>query len=268
MRAVLDHSNAVLIGSRSFRDEVVEHNGTDPDRFTIVPGATDTDRFAPDIDHELGSVGDPPTLLYHGRVDLRKGLGELIEAYEELRGSDELRLVVSGIGPDLDTLRQRAKDRGLDIDFLGYTDYDNAPKVYHRGDIFVSPTYSEGFSNTILEAMASGLPVVSTKSVGVVDCISDEHNGLLVDVQDSRSLAYGIRRMLSDEVLRRRLAENALYDVRTKYAWPVVAKQIREVYRAVAGQTPDPLWTEIYDPATTRETADLTCRYREQPHLL
>ena len=76
----------------------------------------------------------------------------------------------------------------------GYADYETAPGVYHRGDIFVSPTYAEGFSNTILEAMASGLPVISTKTVGVVDCLTDDVNGLLVPVQSVDELAAAMLR--------------------------------------------------------------------------
>ncbi|MBB3676668.1 glycosyltransferase family 4 protein [Modestobacter versicolor] len=252
MRTVLDHAGAALIGSASFRDEVVGNLGTDPARFTIVPGATDTGRFTPG-DRPLGSLGDPPVLLFHGRVDRRKGVLDLLEALP-----DGVRLVVSGIGPDLDEARARADGRTT---FLGYVPPDEAPAVYRTADVFVSPTYSEGFSNTLLEAMASGLPTVSTDSVGVVDCLRHEENGLLHEPGDVAGLRKELDRLLSDAELRSRLATTALEEVRRLYSWPVLARSIDEVCTGLAGTAPDLDW-EL--PAT----ADPTCRFRAAAHLL
>jgi glycosyltransferase involved in cell wall biosynthesis len=252
MRAVLDHAGAVLIGSASFRDEVVGNLGTDPARFTIVPGATDTGRFTP-ADRPLGSLADPPVLLFHGRVDRRKGVLDLLEALP-----DGVRLVVSGIGPDLEEARARADDRTT---FLGYVPPDEAPEVYRSADVFVSPTYSEGFSNTLLEAMASGLPTVSTDSVGVVDCLRHEENGLLHAPGDVAGLTEELDRLLSDAALRTRLATTALEEVRRLYSWPVLAGAIDGVYTRLAGTVPDLGWT----PPTT---VDPSCRFRAAAHLL
>ncbi|MBM7807544.1 glycosyltransferase involved in cell wall biosynthesis [Geodermatophilus bullaregiensis] len=252
MRAVVDSSSAVLIGSASFRDEVVGNLGSDPARFTIVPGATDTGRFTP-AERPLGALQDPPVLLFHGRVDRRKGVLDLLEALPE-----GVRLVVSGIGPDLDEARARADGRTT---FLGYVPPDEAPAVYRSADVFVSPTYSEGFSNTLLEAMASGLPTVSTDSVGVVDCLRHEDNGLLHEPGDVAGLRAALERLLGDAGLRTRLATTALEEVRRLYSWPVLARSIDAVYRQVAGTTPDDGWTVPAD-------VDLSCRFRSAAHLL
>ncbi len=252
MRTVLDRASAVLIGSASFRDEVVGNLGTDPARFRIVPGATDTGRFTP-AGRPLGSLADPPVLLFHGRVDRRKGVLDLLEALP-----DGVRLVVSGIGPDLDEARARADGRTT---FLGYVPPDRAPEVYRSADVFVSPTYSEGFSNTLLEAMASGLPTVSTDSVGVVDCLRHEENGLLHAPGDVAGLSAALDRVLSDAPLRTRLATTALEEVRRLYSWPVLAAAIDRVYTELAGTAPDLDWT----PPTH---VDPGCRFRAAAHLL
>ncbi len=249
---VLDRSSAVLIGSASFRDEVVGHHGTDPARFRIVPGATDTQRFTPG---PAGALQDPPVLLFHGRVDRRKGVLDLLDALDLL--DRPVRLVVSGIGPDLDAVRERADER---VVLTGYTDPDGAPAVYAAADVFVSPTYSEGFSNTILEAMASGLPVVSTDSVGVVDCVRDGENGLLHAPGDVAGLARCLTRLLDDATLRRRLAATALEEVRRLYSWPVLARAVADVYDEVRG-TRSPAVPPLPPP-------DLSCRFRAAPHLL
>ncbi|GJG87770.1 hypothetical protein tb265_29510 [Gemmatimonadetes bacterium T265] len=267
MQAVLAHADALLIGARSFAEEVHENLGAPPDRFTIVPGAVDVTRFTPRPGWTPGALLDPaePRLLYHGRVDRRKGALDLADAFARLTdGGRRARLVVSGIGPDSAAVADRVRALGLDahVTLRGPAAYDDVPRVYHEGDVFVSPTYAEGFSNTILEAMASGLPVVSTRSVGVVDCLRADQNGLLVDPGDVDALAAVLARVLDDAPLRARLAADALAEVRATYAWPAIARQIVAEYERVvrAYRAPDPSWT--FDDAVE------PCRFRAAPHLL
>lgn len=260
MTRVLDHANRVLIGCDSFREEVVQRLGTDPARFTIVPGAVDVSRFTPGP----APAGDvPPVLLYHGRVDARKGVLDLLDAARQLVDSgDRFRLLISGIGPTYDETKASIPLMGLQdcVEMTGYVDYDDVPDVYRRAEVFVSPTYAEGFSNTILEAMASRLAVVSCRSVGVVDCIRDGENGLLTEPGDRAGLAGALRQVLRDAALRRRLADAALAECREVYSWKAVGRQIMDVYAEVVGQAPDLAWPP--------ELPVLSCRFRGEPHLL
>lgn len=264
MKAVLGHAGALLIGSRSFAEEVRDNHGVSPDIFTVIPGAVDPRRFYPAREDEVGLVSSEPKLLYHGRVDTRKGVLDLLEALGKLdaRGRYEWRLVVSGIGPDVEDAQSLAVELGLADRtwFTGYAEYERTPEVYREAEVFVSPTHAEGFSNTILEAMATGLPIVSTRAVGVVDCLTDEENALLVEPEDSTALAEALARALDDAALRRRVARKALTEAREVYAWPAIARRIQTVYRSLAGTVPDTGWTldEAVEP----------CRFRELPHLL
>ncbi|MGI4955487.1 MAG: glycosyltransferase family 4 protein [Janthinobacterium lividum] len=262
MVRVLDHANAVLIGCDSFRDEVVERLGTDPGRFTIVPGAVDTSRFTPAaLPHDTD--GTAPVMLYHGRVDARKGVLDLLQACRQLKDSgDAFRLLISGIGPTYDETAAAIETMQLAdcVEMTGYIDYDQVPEIYRRATIFASPTYAEGFSNTILEAMASRLAVVSCRSVGVVDCIRDGENGLLTEPGDQVALAAALRRVLRDVALRNRLAEAGLRECREVYSWQKVGGQIMDVYADIVGRRPD-----------TDYPSDLPmtpCRFRAEPHLL
>jgi glycogen synthase len=259
MTRVLDHAGAVLIGCDSFRAEVVQRLGTDPARLTIVPGAVDTGRFTPGPP----PPDDPPVMLYHGRVDARKGVLDLLEAAYMLQTSgDRFRLLISGIGPTFDETAAAIPRLGLQdsVEMTGYVEYADVPAVYRRAGIFVSPTYAEGFSNTILEAMASRMAVVSCRSVGVVDCIRDGENGLLTEPGDVSGLAEALRRVLRDRGLRGRLAANALDECRAVYSWPKVAGQIMAIYEQLAGAAPDLGWGPDL-PLTP-------CRFRAEPHLL
>ena len=267
--AVLDHANKLLIGSRSFAGEVEDNHGTPIGRFTIVPGGVDTARFRPRDDWRAGELMNPasPALLYHGRVDRRKGALDLVDAFAELIDADARaaappRLIISGIGPDSDAVRERVAELNLQahVEQTGYAAYDDVPAIYRRADVFISPTYAEGFSNTILEAMSSGSAVVSTRSVGVVDCLRHEENGLLVEPGDVRELAAALRRILDDKALRARLAANALDEARRVYSWWTVANQIMDVYEQVRGVAPDNDWSI--------EGERDACRFRDAPHLL
>jgi glycogen(starch) synthase len=263
MLAVLGHAGALLIPTRSFADEVTENHGTPPERFTIIPNAVDTARFEPVGGRKLGEISDEPTLLYHGRVDRRKGALVLLDAFADLaRERPGVRLAVSGIGPDSDAVAARVRELGLDenVELLGYASYDEVPAVYRRGDVFVSPTFAEGFSNTILEAMAASLPIVSTRAVGVVDCLRHGENALLAEPGDAGSLAAELRRMLDDPPLRASLTEQALHEVRTLYSWPTVAGEIVGVYGDLFGTRPDTGWSA--------DGPIEPCRFRETPHLL
>ncbi len=198
MRRVLQHAGAVLIGGESFAAEVVHRLDVPRSMFTIVPGAVDVHRFAPEPERRSG---EPLRLLYHGRVDRRKGSLDFIEALALLRGRGvRFAATVSGIGPDLEPTRERVAALRLDdaVRFTGAADYETAPSVYRQQDLFVSPTYAEGFSNTVLEAMASGLAIVSCAVVGIRDCLRDGENALLVEPADIAAQAAALQRLIED----------------------------------------------------------------------
>jgi glycosyltransferase involved in cell wall biosynthesis len=251
MVRVIDHASAVLIGCRSFAEEVSTRLGTALERFTIVPGAVDTSRFSPVTRDSAGE----PVLLYHGRMDARKGALDLLEAVRILAEERvSFSLEYSGIGPDYDRVVARIEELGLSkrVRLTGYVDYNDVPSV--------SPTYAEGFSNTVLEAMASGLTCVSCRAVGIVDCLRDGENGLLSEPGDIEALAANLRRLIQDPGLRTRLAEAGLEECRRLYSWQAVGRQIVQVYEQVAQLAPD-----LDFPADLPFTP---CRFRAEPHLL
>lgn len=258
MTRVLDHADAVLIGGPSFAAEVHERLGTSLDRFTYIPGAVDTARFTPS---EEPSPGGPVRILYHGRVDRRKGVLDFVAACARLQG--DWRATVSGIGPDMEETHAQVEGSrlGARIALAGYAEYDAVPDIYRAHDVFASPTYAEGFSNTILEAMASGLAIVSCHAVGVSDCLRDGDNALLSEPGDVPGLAKALQRLVDEPSLRQRLAETALAECRATYGWHIVGRMIGEVYRRVAGSGPP----TAFDPELP---FDPTCRFRSEPHLL
>ena len=256
MERVLDHAGALLIGGDSFAREVHDRLGTSLDRFTIVSGAVDTDCFTPGD----GDAPGPVRLFYHGRVDRRKGVLDMLHALPGVTG--DWRCTISGIGPDYEPAQALSVELGLSerVTFTGYADYNDVPALYRAHDMFVSPTYAEGFSNTILEAMACGHAVLSCRSVGVVDCIRDGENGLLVEAGDIPAQTAALSRLVGDRVLRQRLAAAALSECRRVYSWDAVGRQIRMIYQDLRGTRS----AQGINP----QIAITPCRFRAEPHLL
>ncbi|RZK75718.1 MAG: glycosyltransferase, partial [Methylobacterium sp.] len=194
-----------------------------------------------------------------------KGVLDFINALAILREQGTpFAATISGIGPDVDPAQALATDLAFaprDIAFTGYAEYGHVPDLYRRADVFVSPTYAEGFSNTILEAMAAGLAVVSCHAVGVSDCLRDGENGLMVDPGDVQALAAALTRVVTDAELRRGLATAGLEECRRVYSWSAVGRQIMEVYGRVQHERPATDFSiDLPD--------DPTCRFRAEPHLL
>ncbi len=264
MQRVLNNADALLIGGESFVTEVSERLGTDRGRFTVVPGAVDTERFRPTDEARVGEAPTPIRLLYHGRVDRRKGVLDFIDALAGLRARGvPFAATISGIGPDLEASRARAANLVLDppaLRFTGYADYDAVPAIYRDADVFVSPTYAEGFSNTILEAMASGLANMSCFAVGVTDCLRDGDNGMLVQPGDVVGLTDGLQRLTEDNVLRMRIARTGLNECRRVYSWTAVGRQIMDIYARVVNNRTG----AAVDPRLPMTP----CRFRAEPHLL
>ena len=257
MVRTLDHADAVLIGGASFAHEVHERLGTAMERFTFVPGAVDTERFTPGVSTGRSGV----RILYHGRVDRRKGVLDFITAMRDLAG--DARATISGIGPDLEPAKALVAeyDIGDRVVFTGYADYADVPQIYREHHIFASPTYAEGFSNTILEAMASGLAVVSCHAVGVSDCLRDGENGLLVQPGDIDAQQAALQCLVDDPAERRQLADAALAECRATYSWDVVGGMIADIYARIAVTgAPAAFDTEL--------PRDADCRFRAEPHLL
>jgi glycosyltransferase involved in cell wall biosynthesis len=176
---------------------------------------------------------DPWRLLFVGRVERRKGVGELIDAVRRLseRGiSLELRL--AGGGPELDGFRTRAERLGLDqIRFLGViSDRSRLAKLFRESDLFVLPTHTEGFPRVLYEAMAHGLPVLTTFVGGIPAVMKDGENCLRIEVGDPDGLAATLERALASPELRRRLSEGGTRTIRCilREERPSHARQVAE----------------------------------------
>jgi glycosyltransferase involved in cell wall biosynthesis len=189
-----------------------------------------TEESVQEVRHRYSLEGK--VLLYVGRIDPRKNLVRLIQAYSLLRsrGNMKHKLVIAGkvyLRPrDLQkTLRQ--SPYANDIVFCGYVPYEHLPSLYRTADVFVYTSEYEGFGLPPLEAMAAGVPVVAS-DIGIFrEILSDA--AVLVNPRDVESIAGGIDRILRDETFRRKLIDLGADRVK-KYSWKNTARITMQAY--------------------------------------
>lgn len=217
----------VAEGFPSGRIEVI-HNGVDPG-----PRPTDADRRAARA--ALGIVGDTFVVGTVGRLDPVKHLGDLIDAFARLRlkVADSFLLVI-GDGEQRRHLETRAQQLGVAqaVHFLG--DRSDVRRLLPAFDVFVNSSISEGVSLTILEAMATGLPVVATAVGGTPEVVTDRITGILVPARDPAALTSALVGLKASPERRQALGGAARRTVETRFTIDGMVERYAQIYSRLA----------------------------------
>ena len=222
-------AGGLLAPSDYVRETLIEV-GVAPERIFLLPYGVDTARFRPPP--VARDRAGPLRLLYVGRIEQRKGLRYLLEAMKAVpRGTAELTLVGNPLVPEAALAPYRELFRQLPNQ-----PYHRIHEVFAEADAFVYPSLHEGSALAVYEALASGLPVISTRNAGSV--VRDAKEGYLVPIRDSEALAERIGRLAGDENLRRRMAAAARARAET-YTWARYAETLNGIVRTMlAGPKP------------------------------
>jgi glycosyltransferase involved in cell wall biosynthesis len=200
----------------------------DPGRIWIVPNGTEERFFL------RREYPDKPEvrLLYVGTWLDRKGVYYLAEAFQILTGKlPGVRLTVAGsLLPEAEVRKSFAQTTQDRLTVIPFISRDEMPSVYTAHDVFVFPSLVEGMPLTLLEAMASAMPVVTTETSGMADVVEDGFNGLLVPPADSVQLADAVERVCLSADLRKRLGQEARITMR-RYTWEHVVDKLETVLR-------------------------------------
>jgi glycosyltransferase involved in cell wall biosynthesis len=184
---------------------------------------------------------EPHTILFMSRVCEEKGIFDLLQALRALRASiPGLRLICAGEG-DVDAVAERARALGLSdaVTFPGWVVGAEKDACLQRASVFVLPSYAEAMPMGLLEAMAAGIPTVSTPVGGIPDVVTDGVDGLLIVPGDVAALERQLRRLLQDPKLAARLAAAARETVRRRFPADRMLAQLERIY-AGAGLVPQP----------------------------
>lgn len=187
---------AVICISRMVRNDIIHHYGVDAAKLHVIYNGLDLDRFHPELARQyrlavrsrLGVPADTPTFLYVGSGYARKGVSVLIEAAARMRNT-KARFWIVGIDKQLDSYRKQAGKRGVEERFNFLGGQSDVCPFLGAADAFVLPTLYEPLSNAVLEALASGLPVVTTTACGAAELIRDGESGFVCAAGDPVVLA-------------------------------------------------------------------------------
>jgi UDP-glucose:(heptosyl)LPS alpha-1,3-glucosyltransferase len=240
-RRVFRDTPCIIANSQRGREEIIRHSGISSTRLTTIYNGVDGERFHPGVRTHWREAqraawevapGDI-VLLWVGAGFLRKGLAQLLEALALLRGRGvaNLRLVIVGKG-HVRPYQRLARQRRL-TDWLRFEGQrSDVERCYAGADLFVLPTLYDPFANACLEAMACGLPVLTTEANGAAELIQDGVNGRVVaDALDIEPLADALHSLLPQE--RRRVMGETAAKIAGEYPLSRALGQTLRLYESV-----------------------------------
>lgn len=232
-RYYLDRAHRIIAVSRAAK-AFIEHFTSSP--ISVIPNGVNTEKFFPAKDKEelkekFGIKGD--VVLYVGRMSYRKGAHVLLNAFSSIQ---DATLVMVGTGEMLPFLRAQAKLLGIEerVIFTGYVNEEKLCEIYRMADVFVSPSItSEAFGIVILEAMASGVPVIVSDTGGVREVVAENDVGVLVPPENELELRKALKMILKSQNLRDYYGDRGREVAERKYSWRIISSRIEETYNEV-----------------------------------
>ncbi|MCD6369894.1 MAG: glycosyltransferase family 4 protein [Thermoplasmata archaeon] len=208
---------------------------TDRKDIAVIPNGVDVRRFHPAKNKEYNKE-----LLFVGRIVPKKGLHVLLYAMKKVVEKDnEIKLRVAGTGRLLPLMKSFSKALGIEknVEFLGYVPDNELPEVYRTSELLILPSITgESFGITLIEAMASGLPVIGTNVGGVPEIIRD--CGKIVEPNRPEQLSNAILEMLHNPEQMKILSKKCRERAEKVYSWDVVGKRILSIYNYLTKTEP------------------------------
>ena len=219
LRIIWKNASAIVANSNGLRDLALKFDS----RFEIpvIPNGVDLDLYQAS-QHERVT----PRLFSAGRIVHQKGLDLALRALAGLKDLDwEWR--IAGDGPQLDFLKLLAQEMGIAerVTFLGWQSRDQLIEQYRWSNLFLFPSRHEGMPNAVLEAMASGLPIIASRIAGSEELVLNGETGLLFPSEDVNALRAALIRMLTNPTLRQSMGAASRRRVEAHYSWESAAKQ-------------------------------------------
>jgi len=235
-RGAFRTADQVTASSRDLVERALKLGARETDSHTLYLGV-DTNVFKPsapsaEVRARLDAPGDAFLAVSIGRLAEVKGFAYLIDAARQLK---DVAVAIVGDGELRDELRRRAAGLGA-VKLVGSLPHDLIPAVLAVADTVVVPSVVDragrvdGLPNTVLEALASGRPLVATRVGGIPEVVRDGENGLLVPQKDAEALARALRQLQGDEALRARLSAGARQSAVERFSWAATAEDLEVVY--------------------------------------
>ncbi len=235
---VLRQVDHIIAVNESLKDEIVSKWDIPGSKVTVVPNGVDTRIFCPDTSRvaklRMKYQIKGEYCLFVGQLRSRKGGDYLLKAFSDINDK-RIKCVIVGDGPERGRLVRLTHNLKLDnkVIFTGAVPFEDLTGLYAGAEFFVLPTVAEGSPLVILEALASGLPVVSTKVSGIPEIVEDKHNGFIVPPRDALALEESMRLLIEDYELRKKMSESARRKAVSMFSWRAIAEKTLSVYGKV-----------------------------------
>ncbi len=230
-----DATLVVTISNYSL-EKIQKYYGIERSKVRIVPNGVDIEKFKPmdnkAVRRQFG-LGNEACVLFVGSLIPRKGLGFLVEAAKKVvKDQHDTKFLIVGDGPLRNQLSDSLKSANLssNFKFIGNLKEEMLPKVYNCADVFVLPSIQEGQGIVLLEAQASGKPVVAFDIGGVNETVQNKETGLLVNSGNANALADALLKLLTDKDLREKMGSNGQLFVSKNYTWELCSQKMLKVY--------------------------------------
>jgi glycosyltransferase involved in cell wall biosynthesis len=225
----------VTISNYSF-EKIQEYYGIMKSKVRIIPNGVDVEKFKPkdtQVMRQQFGLDKEPCVLFVGSLIPRKGLNVLVEAAKKIvKEKAETKFLIVGDGPLKNQLSISLESANLsgNFKFLGNLEEDELSAVYNCADVFVLPSIQEGQGIVLLEAEASGKPVVAFDAGGVNESMLNGETGLLVKRKSDEELADALLKLLDDRNLREKMGVNGRRFVTENFTWNICAQKMLNVY--------------------------------------
>jgi sugar transferase (PEP-CTERM/EpsH1 system associated) len=228
-------TNKVIVLSEDLRRSLVEHVKVSDQRITTILNGVDTNRFSPEAKCEkkraLGLSEQDIVIGSVGRLVPVKNYGELLNAFARLVHKDiPLKLVIAGDGPDAPTLKETARRLGVESSVQWLGTRDDIPEIIGAMDVFALTSKNEGISNTVLEAMACGVPVVVSRVGGNPEIVVDGRTGYLYEAGNLDELVGLIDQLVSDREHRLEKGSGARQHVLENFSIETMVRRYEQTY--------------------------------------
>jgi len=215
-----ESADTILVLTEKMKEEVLKFCHVDKERMKILPNGVDLASFKP---QEKKKGNDIKKILYVGRLDLRKRVSDLIDAFKKVNDKITAELIIAGDGPLRENLERLSK--GYPIKFLGKIPHKDISHLYQKADLVVAPSSYEGFPLVTLEAMASGAPVLTSDSC-------PDLGGIQFETGNINDLTEKIIGTLTNERKINTLIQQGL-NTAQEFSWDSVAKQLFKTYQSL-----------------------------------
>ena len=230
VRPTMKKADAIVVPSGYLKD-IFSSFGIET---TVIPNIIDMSRFKVEKKVYLSWPIVSPHLVVTRNLEPIYGIDTAIKAVAVLHESiPEIKLTIAGSGPQKKELEDLVTHLGIEnaVSFTGKLRPEDIVALYQSADIMLNPTTVDNMPNSLLEALACGIPIISTNAGGIPYLVEDERTALLVDIGDIQGMAKQVKRLLGDKLLFENMVRNGLEEA-GQYTWPLIREKWLNVYVA------------------------------------